>query len=337
MRTSVIICAYTMDRWAALVDAVQSCDTQTERPSEVIVVIDYNDELLLRSAKEFPAATVVPNRSTKGLSGARNTGVVSATGDIVAFLDDDAYAEPAWLEELTKPLSDPNIVGTGGWIVPHWETKPAPWFPETFYWILGCSYSGLPPSGARIRNPIGANMAMARRIFTSVGGFTSGIGRIGVIPLGCEETELCIRYSEKFANERFVLVRDAVVHHRVPASRLTWHYFWTRCWAEGLSKAAVASLVGSGSGLAAERQHLMRALPADFLRAVRELPRAPRVAAIKIALIMAGTVCAAAGLVRGNIAVRRTPIHAGTADLATLRSASDASSSTLPPLSESAG
>jgi hypothetical protein len=326
-----------MDRWDALVEAVHSCGLQTEQPFEVIVVIDYNDELLQRSTKEFSAAIVVPNRSTKGLSGARNTGVVTTTGDIVAFLDDDAYAEPNWLEELTKPLHDPNVVGAGGWIVPHWETKPAPWFPETFYWILGCSYSGLPPNGAQIRNPIGANMVMARRVFTSVGGFTSGIGRIGLIPLGCEETELCIRYSEKFANERFVLVRDAVVHHRVPGSRLTWHYFWTRCWAEGLSKAAVASLVGSGSGLAAERQHVMRALPAEFLSALRAIPRAPRVAATKIALIAAGTLFATAGLVRGTVAVRRTPIHAGTADLDSLRGEGNAPTSALPPLSESAG
>ena len=315
MRTSVIICAYTMERWDALVDAVRSCVGQTERPGEIILVIDHNDELLARAAAELHEARVVANRSTKGLSGARNTGVAASSGDIIAFLDDDAYAEPNWLKELTAPMDDPTVVGAGGWIIPHWENKEAPWFPTTFYWILGCSYLGLPPDRSAIRNPIGANMAMARRLFTSVGGYTSGIGRIGLVPLGCEETELSIRYAAKFPDERFVLVRDAIVHHRVPTSRLTWHYYWTRCWAEGLSKAAVSSLVGSGSGLAAERQHVARALPAEFMQALLALPRNPRVAATRAALIVAGTACAAAGLLRGMVSVRRTPIQAGTADL----------------------
>jgi hypothetical protein len=46
-------------------------------------------------------------------------------------------------------------------------------------------------TGASLRNPIGAIMAIRRRLFTSVGGFSSRIGRIGIVPLGCEETELC--------------------------------------------------------------------------------------------------------------------------------------------------
>src|SRR5665213_2602093 len=195
MNTSVVICAYTMDRWDALAAAVQSSLDQTMPPDEVVVVIDYNEELHRRAARELNGAQVLvlANRSTKGLSGARNTGVAVSSGDIIVFLDDDAYAEPDWLEHLVAPMSDPKVVGAGGWVLPHWEGKAAAWLPETFYWILGCSYSGLPENNASVRNPIGANMAINRRVFTQVGGFTSGIGRIGQIPLGCEETELCIR------------------------------------------------------------------------------------------------------------------------------------------------
>jgi GT2 family glycosyltransferase len=307
-RVSVVICAYTMDRWDDLVEAVASALRQTLQPDAVIVVIDHNEQLELRATIELAGATVVANRSTKGLSGARNTGVSFASGEIVAFLDDDAYAEDDWLERLVAPLSDGAIVGTGGWIVPNWETKPKAWFPTTFYWILGCSYAGLPAAGATLRNPIGANMAIRRRLFATVGGFTSGIGRIGKVPLGCEETELCIRYTARSPGERFVLVRDAVVHHRVPASRLTWHYFWTRCWAEGLSKAAVTSLVGTSSGLAAERRHVMRTIPRDVVDGLLSAPRHPRTAAIRCGLILAGVVAAAAGLLRGRIALRRSPI-----------------------------
>ena len=309
MRVSVVICAYTLDRWDALKAAVQSCVEQTLEPIEVIVVIDYNDELFGRASLEFLNARVVANRMTKGLSGARNTGVLVSSGDTIAFLDDDAFAEHDWLQELVAPMNDPTVAGTGGWIVPHWESEKPPWFPETFYWILGCSYSGLPPSNSSIRNPIGANMAIRREVFAQVGGFTSGIGRIGVIPLGCEETELCIRYTANNPGERFLLTREAVVHHRVPVLRLTWHYFWTRCWAEGLSKAAVSTLVGSDLSLAAERRHVLTALPRELARSLVAMKQSPRAGATRFALVVAGSGVATAGLVRGRIALVRNPIE----------------------------
>lgn len=311
MGVSVVICAYTMDRWDDLVAAVQSCVDQTTKPDEIVVVIDYNDELLRRAERMLTAAHVVPNQSTKGLSGARNTGVAKSTGDVVAFLDDDAYAEAEWLEELVAPLDDPKVAGVGGWVLPHWETEAPAWFPETFYWVFGCSYAGLPDSKAPIRNPIGASMAMRRSVFTSVGGFTSGIGRIGKVPLGCEETELCIRYEARHPLEGFVIVHEAIVHHRVPKSRLTWRYFWTRCWAEGLSKAAVTSLVGSGSGLSSERRYVARALPREFVQSVRTLREQPRSSGVRILYMIAGTAYALAGFVKGRVALRRSPLVKG--------------------------
>lgn len=308
MKVSVVICAYTLDRWSALEASVQSCFNQTERPSEIVVVIDYNEELFRRSTAAFGGARVVNNVSTKGLSGARNSGVAASSGEVVAFLDDDAFADPTWLEELTKPLVDPFVCGTGGWVVPFWETGEVRWFPETFYWILGCSFSGLPTADAPIRNPIGASMAIRRGVFDAVGGFTSGIGRIGVTPLGCEETELCIRYTKQHPEEHFMLAHRAVVHHRVPSSRLNWHYFWTRCWAEGLSKAAVSSLVGTKSGLAAERSHIVTAIPRELAHNLGLITHQPRVAFTRSSLIVAGTLITAAGFLKGAVVFRNSPL-----------------------------
>jgi glucosyl-dolichyl phosphate glucuronosyltransferase len=337
MTVTVIICAYTLERWDALKIAVESCLGQSRRPDQVVVVVDHNDELLERAAGELHGIIVVDNTSTKGLSGARNTGVEASTGEIIAFLDDDAFADPGWLDALCAPFRDDTVAGTGGWIVPAWQHAAADWFPETYYWILGCSYLGLPESGATLRNPIGANMAMRRSVFAAVGGFTSGIGRIGKVPLGCEETELCIRYTAHAPSDRFVLTRDAVVHHLVPPSRLSWHYFRTRCWAEGLSKAAVSSLVGTKSGLASERAHLARSLPRELGRCVRQLPRHPRTAVTKGSLILAGASIAAAGLMRGTVAVRRVPIQPGGDELKLTTSSEGDADGTLPFGARSAG
>ena len=322
MGISVVICAFTMDRWDTLMGAVRSCAEQTLPPDEIIVVIDYNEELRRRATEEFTGTRVVANQSVKGVSGARNTGVALASGDVIAFLDDDAYAESKWLEQLTLPMMmDPKVAGVGGWILPHWPSAPPAWFPETFYWILGCSYAGLPENNAPIRNAIGANMAIRRQVFTSVGGFASGIGRVGLIPLGCEETELCIRYTARTPDERFVLARDAVVHQWVPPSRLTWRYFWTRCWGEGISKAAVSFLAGSETGLMAERQHVMRALPLELGQSLLKLPKHPRTAVVRSALIIVGTACTAAGLLWGRVTLRKTPIEFDRSELQHLTNA----------------
>jgi glycosyltransferase involved in cell wall biosynthesis len=326
MTVSVIVCAYTMDRWDELVAAVKSCVDQTVAPDEIILVIDHNELLFDRSTRELTNAKVVENSSIKGLSGARNSGIAASRGDIVVFLDDDAYADSQWLEAMTSAFDDPSVAGAGGWILPYFDGVAPAWFPETFYWILGCSYSGLPSTGSAIRNPIGASMAMRRSVFTSVGGFTSGLGRVGKVPLGCEETEICIRYNLEHPDERFVLRRDAVVHHHAPSSRLTWHYFWTRCWAEGISKAAVSSLVGSSSGLSAERRHVLRSIPKELWENVRLLRRDPKSAALRSALVVAGTCFAAAGLAWGTLMLRRTPLVRGNVEVLVQDSNSSSSS-----------
>src|SRR5277367_4418993 len=91
---SVVIAAYSSDRWTQLRDAVASVGAQHRPALETIVVIDHNPELLGRAERELTEATVVPNAGQRGASGTRNTGVALSRGEVVAFLDDDAYATP---------------------------------------------------------------------------------------------------------------------------------------------------------------------------------------------------------------------------------------------------
>lgn len=268
LSATVIICAYTERRWDQLLAAVTSVQQQTVPAAQVVVVIDHNAALLERATAAL-SAEVVASRGPKGLSGARNTGVAVARGQVVAFLDDDATAAPDWLERLLEPYADPQVLGVGGHIEPRFEGARPRFLPQEFDWVIGCSYRGVPSATTPVRNMIGANMSFRRSVLDAVGPFAESLGRVGTAPLGCEETELCIRALSTL-NGEIVHEPSARVEHSVPADRGSWRYFRARCWSEGRSKALVAQLAGAQRGLATERRYVTRVLPSGVLRGVAE-------------------------------------------------------------------
>jgi GT2 family glycosyltransferase len=309
LRFSVVICAYTDRRWEDIVAAVASIGAQTRPPARTILVVDHNPPLLERARVAFPAVLVVPNTGRVGLSGGRNTGVSHAVGDVVAFLDDDARAEPDWLERLAAGYSNPSVIGVGGAATPVWPGQRPSWLPPEFDWVVGCSFVGMPRVAAPVRNLIGANMSFRREVFDTVGGFTDGLGRVGSRPLGCEETELGIRLRQWRAGVRLVYEPAAVVRHRVTTDRMAWRYFCSRCYAEGLSKAMVSRLVGARDALDTERRYVRSVLPRAMVRGLdpRQQHRSAGIA--RVGAIVAGLALATAGYARGTLASRL--VHRG--------------------------
>jgi glucosyl-dolichyl phosphate glucuronosyltransferase len=267
MNISVIICAYTEERWADLVNAVESLHEQTRKPYEIILSIDHNSILYNRVCDYFGQDVIkVENTGPNGLSGARNAGIASSKGDIVAFLDDDATADSDWLELLYIQFESERVLGVGGSVHPAWPHGKARWFPDEFLWVIGCTYKGLPEELAVIRNPMGGCMGWRRDVFSAVGGFRDGIGRIGKIPLGCEETELCIRARQKWPDRIFLYEPKSKIYHHIPLQRVNFMYFLSRCYAEGISKSYITHIVGGDDGLSSERNYTFHVLPLGVLR-----------------------------------------------------------------------
>ena len=92
---TVAVCTYTLPRWDDLTAAVGSVVQQLRPDDECVVVIDHNEELRARAEAWFdgePSVRVVASTGPRGLSGARNTAIATARGEVEAFLDDVALA-----------------------------------------------------------------------------------------------------------------------------------------------------------------------------------------------------------------------------------------------------
>ncbi|MET8686347.1 glycosyltransferase family 2 protein [Streptomyces sp. NPDC004732] len=310
---SVVICAYTEDRWEDILAAVSSVRAQSLAALETLLVVDHNATLLDRLAREYKEPTgttavrVLANAGPRGLSAGRNTGIAAARGGIIAFLDDDAVAERDWLRHFAEGFEDPRVLAVGGRTLPAWESGRRPvWFPEEFDWVVGCTYKGLPRGRVRVRNVLGGNASFRRTAFDAAGGFATGIGRDGdKRPLGCEETEFCIRLSRARPDAVLLIDDRSVIHHRVPAARERFRYFRTRTYAEGLSKALVAQSVGASKGLESERRYTTRVLPAGVGRGLRDAALGRPGGAGRAGAIVAGVLTAAGGYVLGTVRARR--------------------------------
>jgi GT2 family glycosyltransferase len=267
---SVVIPAFSLQRWDDLVAAVTAVRGQTVSPREVIVVVDHNAELLDRVRATFPDIRAIANEQARGGNGSRNTAAGAAGGRVLAYLDDDACPEPRWLEAHLDAYADSRVLGTGGTVLPAWRGGRPVRLPPELWWIVGCTWTGTPEERAPIRNPIGGNMTIRADVLRAAGGFANALGRRndrdGRVSGTADETELCIRAAAENPGDYFVHVPDAAVHHAVPAARTSWGYIASRSRVEGEAKAMLVGFVGAGTGLSSERRYVSRILPRAVLR-----------------------------------------------------------------------
>lgn len=248
----IVICTYTLDRWRLVVRAVESALAQSATAHQLIIVVDHNDELLERCRREWgagrshsPVEIVAIASQFAGRQGSsRNTGLLRATSDIVVFLDDDAEAAPGWLERLLAVYAaQPGAVAVGGSPWPDYGAPRPSWFPPDFDWVFGCRYRSLPGQLAPVRRLIGTTMSVRRDAMLAVGGFHAD---------DHDDMDLSHRIAHQHGSAAVLYEPRAVVRHYVPPERMTWSYFWRRCYAVNCSKASYSAELGKAGNIGPE-------------------------------------------------------------------------------------
>jgi len=253
---SIIISTYTTERYTDVANCISSLKSQKLEPAEIVLVLDPIESLLnfyrLRVSKDV---RIVLSKDL-GLSHARNAGIENASGDVIAFIDDDAVADKKWLLNAIMNYEDPRVIGVGGQVMACWEGGRPVWFAEELDWIVGCTYKGFPSEKSLIRNPIGCNMSFRSSVFRQAGHFRSDIGRLGKNATGDEETEMAIRATARIPGSKIVYDPSAVVYHKIGRNRKSLAYVWKRSFSEGVSKAMIAESFQTGEKLLNEGIYL---------------------------------------------------------------------------------
>jgi glycosyltransferase involved in cell wall biosynthesis len=306
------MCTYTMDRWDLLARAVESALAQSVAPQRLIIVVGHsapgeqhvNDELLARCRQEWgggradsPVEIIIVKRRFAGTKGSSlNTALLLSRAEIIAFLDDDAEAAPDWLErKLAVYETYPGAVAVGGAPRPDYGAPRPSWFPPDFDWVFGCHYRSLPDRLAPTRRLIGTSMSVRRDAILAVGGFHADWH---------DDMDLSHRIAHAYGPTSVCYEPLAEVRHYVPPERLTWSYFWRRCFYVNRSKVGAFADMGEAGNIGAELRFgvsTLLGLGPALVAAVTGQPERLRQALVAVA----GVALAGCGHVAGRVQLAR--------------------------------
>ena len=244
MRVSVILCTYSMDRYSDFSEAANSVLNQTYNNVELVVVVDGTDAVYERATDDYGEKENVIlhcNEQNRGLSDSRNNGVELATGDVVAFIDDDAVADSKWIAGLIDTYKRCGALAVGGKMTPAWVAGKPNYLPAEFYWLVGVTYRGFAEEVTEVRNTFSSNLSFRREVMLDLGGFQSNMGKQGSNDLQGAETELCARMREEHGRG-VVYNPEAMVAHKVFDYRTEPAWLVERAFWQGYSKQVMQTV-----------------------------------------------------------------------------------------------
>lgn len=212
---SVVIC--TDARLEHLKRALSSLEYQTYSNFEVCVVAGPTEDGTRDFLSGLSDRLKVADCDERNLSKSRNIGIALASGEIIAFIDDDAVPEPEWLSQLAQSYDEARVGAVGGRVHDHIgvdyqaqyvtvnrlgrpreEARPTP---ELNF-----------PGSAQFPHLLGTNCSFRRSALIEIGGFDE------TYEYFLDETDVCCRIND--AGFRIVQRSDAFVHHKYAPSSL---------------------------------------------------------------------------------------------------------------------
>jgi len=206
-RISVVVCTYNGSR--LLRDCLEGIRRLDYPDFEAIVVDDGSTDASASIAAEYCVRVI--RTENRGLSAARNTGWQAASGEIVAYLDDDARPDPHWLQYLAWAFGTTRHVGIGG---PNIAPPGDGWIAECVANAPGGPMHVL-VSDVEAEHIPGCNMAFRRSALAAIGGFDARFRTAG------DDVDLCWRLQDQVGTLGFH-AGAMVWHHRRNSVRTYW-------------------------------------------------------------------------------------------------------------------
>lgn len=279
MKFSVIISTYSLNRYDDLIELINNIQKQTYSDFETIIIIDENKQLLEKiknyiQKNQLCKMKIIYNSDNKGLSHSRNIGIENSSGDILAFIDDDAIPDENWVKSLIEIFdSDDDIGAMTGHIIPEWEHKSMAWFPKELHWMISCSYTLTPTVKQEVNRGFGTNMAFRRDIIHKVGIFATNIGINKKKWIGGEDTDMFLRV--KNAGMKVVFEPKVIVKHKIYNYRIKIRNIIKRAFNGGFSVAMMKKSFAYDLSNSIENTYLESLLLTFYPNKIKEFAKTP--------------------------------------------------------------
>jgi GT2 family glycosyltransferase len=210
---SVSVVVVTYERPTFVARCLDHLLAQTVAPEQIMVVdSSIGDDTGRLVRHRYPSVIYEVSPTGRGATAtARNLGYARTGGDVLAFIDDDAFAEPDWLERLLPFFEDPTVGGVGGRQIRHQpgeleEGVDAIGLLRQDGTLTG-HFAADPGRPVSVDHLLGASMSFRRAAIDRIGGIRDGYAGTCIR----EETDLCLQVTR--AGFRLVYAPDAVVEH----------------------------------------------------------------------------------------------------------------------------
>ncbi len=227
---SVTVIIVTYNRPDYVKTCLERLRRQTRLPEQIIVVDGSPDDRTKAVCAQFPDILYLRNEAGLGhKTRSRNIGLQQATGEIIAFIDDDSFAHPTWLEELLKPYNDPAVGAVGGRALRNQPDEDKQGVNQIGKLLpngeLTGNFAANPGRDVQVDHMIGCNMSFRHSVLEELGGLREHLQGITGTR---EDSDAGLRVGA--AGYKLVYAHRAVVDHLgapiAKGERFDLRYIW---------------------------------------------------------------------------------------------------------------